>query len=133
MDEVADAQAQSEEPTPIKHPFVTYTIARFSLLVAATGIFYLFGARGILLITLAFLASGLVSYILLDQSREQVGRRIAGYFSNMNKRIDESTRSEDEQIDLSDSAEPIVESAERAERARTESADVSTRDDADTK
>lgn len=77
------------------NPFITYTLARLGLLVLTLGIGYLFGLRGPLLIILGFLGSGLISLVLLNNQRSQLGGRISGYFSRINQKIDANTRKED--------------------------------------
>jgi Protein of unknown function (DUF4229) len=77
------------------NPFITYTLARLGLLVLTLGIGYLFGLRGPLLIILGFLGSGLLSLVLLNNQRSQLGGRISGYFSRINQKIDANTRKED--------------------------------------
>lgn len=79
----------------MSHPFLIYTAARIGLLIAFGAACYLLGARGILLIVLAFLLSGLASFILLNRSRGQVGASVGAYFSRINRRIEESTTAED--------------------------------------
>ena len=58
-----------------------YTTARILLFVAATGLIYLAGARGLLLLGLALLVSGAASYILLSRQRDAMAgalnRRLA--------------------------------------------------------
>lgn len=77
------------------NPFITYTLARLGLLVLTLGIGYLFGLRGPLLIILGFLGSGLLSLVLLNNQRSQLGGRVSGYFSRINQKIDANTRKED--------------------------------------
>ncbi len=77
------------------NPFITYTLARLGLLALTLGIGYLFGLRGPLLIILGFLGSGLLSLVLLNNQRSQLGGRISGYFSRINQKLDENTRKED--------------------------------------
>ena len=77
------------------NPFITYTLARLGLLVLTLGFGYLFGLRGPLLIILGFLGSGLLSLILLNNQRSQLGGRISGYFSRINQKLDDNTRKED--------------------------------------
>lgn len=77
------------------NPFISYTLARFGLLAITLGIGYLFGLRGPLLIILAFLGSGLVSLVLLNNQRSQLGGRISGYFTRINQKLDANTRKED--------------------------------------
>ena len=76
-------------------PFVTYTLARFGLLALTLGLGYLFGLRGPLLIILRFLGSGLLSLVLLNGQRSQLGGRISGYFAGINQKLDANTRKED--------------------------------------
>jgi hypothetical protein len=59
------------------------------------GFGYLFGLRGPMLIILGFLGSGLLSFVLLNNQRSQLGGRISGYFSRINQKLDDNTRKED--------------------------------------
>jgi hypothetical protein len=77
------------------NPFISYTLARLGLLVITLGIGYLLGLEGPWLIILAFLVSGLLSLVLLNNQRAQLGGRISGYFSRINQKIDANTRKED--------------------------------------
>ena len=77
------------------NPFISYTLARLGLLAATLGIGYLFGLRGPLLIILGFLGSGLLSLVLLNSQRSQLGGRISGYFTGINQKLDANTRKED--------------------------------------
>lgn len=77
------------------NPFISYTLARLGLLAVTLGIGYLFGLRGPMLIILGFLVSGLISLVLLNSQRSQLGGRISGYFSGINQRLDANTRKED--------------------------------------
>lgn|GEM_PF-2049155 len=78
-----------------KHPFLVYTTLRIVVLVVVAGVLYLLGARGLILILLAFMLSAVASYILLASQRDVVGSRMGGFFGRMNERIEESKRSED--------------------------------------
>jgi hypothetical protein len=49
---------------------LAYTSARILLLVISVVLLYLAGARGILLLALAFVISALASYVLLSRQRE---------------------------------------------------------------
>ena len=77
------------------NPFISYTLARLGLLAVALGIGYLFGLRGPVLIIAGFLVSGLISLVLLNSQRSQLGGRISGYFSGINQKLDANTRKED--------------------------------------
>ena len=91
------------------HPILVYTLARFGLLIVAGAVCYLAGARGILLIVLAFLISGLLSYVVLYRQRDNAGARMGGYFSRMNQKIEDSKSSED---NLYDDAAPASTTSE---------------------
>lgn len=81
---------------------LAYTSARILLLVISMGLLYLAGARGILLLGLAFVVSALASYVLLSKQRDlmagalnrrlsKVGRRAAEFRS----RLEEGAAAED--------------------------------------
>ena len=82
-----------------RHPFVVYTALRLGLLLIAALICYVLGARGILLILLAFLISAIASFALLMPQRDAVGQRTGAYFRRLNDRIEESKRAEDDIVD----------------------------------
>ena len=77
------------------NPFIAYTLARLGLLAITLGIGYLFGLRGPLLIILGFLGSGILSLVMLNNQRSQLGGRISGYFAKINEKLDANTRKED--------------------------------------
>ena len=77
------------------NPFISYTLARLGLLAVTLGIGYLFGLRGPPSIILGFLGSGLLSLVLLNSQRSQLGGRISGYFTGINQKLDANTRKED--------------------------------------
>ncbi|MFE3458518.1 DUF4229 domain-containing protein [Nocardiopsis aegyptia] len=52
--------------------WLTYTAARVGLFVGALGVVYLFGARSWIALVLAWLVSGLASYVLLSKLRDQM-------------------------------------------------------------
>ncbi|KOX16463.1 DUF4229 domain-containing protein [Nocardiopsis sp. NRRL B-16309] len=52
--------------------WLTYTAARVGLFVGALGVVYLFGARSWVALVLAWLISGLASYVLLSRLRDQM-------------------------------------------------------------
>lgn len=51
---------------------LTYTAARLGLFAVAFGVVYLFGARAWIALILAWLVSGLASYVLLSGMRDKV-------------------------------------------------------------
>jgi Mn2+/Fe2+ NRAMP family transporter len=83
-------------------PALTYTSARILLFVAALGLLYLTGARGLLLLALALLASGILSYVLLSRQRDAMSLKLFNRVSStksriheFSDRIDEGAKAED--------------------------------------
>ncbi len=82
---------------------LAYTSARILLLVVSIILLYLVGARGLLLLALACVVSGIASFVLLSRQRDvmssalmariRTGRRRAAGFR---ARIEEGARAEDE-------------------------------------
>ena len=94
---------------------LAYTSARILLLVISLILLYLAGARGLLLLALAFAASGILSFMLLSRQRDVMsgalmaritnGRRRAAEFR---ARIDEGARAEDDDYTADDEpADPV--------------------------
>ena len=82
---------------------LAYTSARILLLVVSVILLYLVGARGLLLLALACVVSGIASFVLLSRQRDVMSgalmarirtgqRRVAGFRA----RIDEGTQAEDD-------------------------------------
>jgi len=82
---------------------LAYTSARILLLVVSVILLYLIGARGLLLLALACVVSGIASYVLLSRQRDVMSsalmsrirngqRRAAGFRA----RLEEGTRAEDD-------------------------------------
>jgi hypothetical protein len=98
---------------------LAYTSARILLLIFSMGLLYLAGARGFLLLLLAFVVSALASYVLLSKQRDlmsgalnrrlaKVGQRAADFRS----RIEEGAAAEDADDDaVDDAAEPAADLA----------------------
>lgn len=74
-----------------------YTTARILLFVAAVGLIYLAGARGLLLLALALVVSGAASYILLSRQRDAMSGALVSRFRTLRARIDEGAKAEDDQ------------------------------------
>jgi len=84
---------------------VAYTSARIVLLAVSAVLLYLAGARGLLLLVLAFAVSGVVSFVLLSRQRDVmsgalIARLKAGRprADGIRARLDEGTRAEDEDL-----------------------------------
>lgn len=69
------------------------------MLITVGGLAYALGMRGILLLIVAFLGSGIISYFVLDRIRNNAGRQLGGFFHRINDRIDTATRAEDDDED----------------------------------
>jgi hypothetical protein len=75
---------------------IAYTAARILLFVAATGLIYLAGARGVLLLVLGLLASGAASYILLSRQRDAMAGALFNRVRSLRARIDAGAKAEDD-------------------------------------
>jgi Mn2+/Fe2+ NRAMP family transporter len=82
---------------------LAYTSARIGLLLVSLVLLYLAGARGLLLFALAFLVSGIASFVLLSRQRDAMSgalmQRIAGgraRAASFRERIEEGARAEDD-------------------------------------
>ena len=82
---------------------LAYTSARILLLVVAMILLYLVGARGILLLALAFVVSGIASFVLLSRQRDVMSGVLTGRLGNrrtrtadLRSRLEEGARSEDD-------------------------------------
>ena len=81
----------------------TYTSARILLFVAALALLYLVGARGLLLVALALLASGIISFVVLSRQRDAMSsslssrlRGVRTRVGELGSRIDEGAKAEDD-------------------------------------
>ena len=63
------------------------------------GVGYLVGLRGVLLLVMGFLASGIVSLFVLSKTRDQLSTSIFSGFQRVNKRIAAAADKEDKIID----------------------------------
>jgi len=75
---------------------IAYTAARILLFVAAAGLIYLAGARGLLLLGLALLVSGAASYILLTRQRDAMAGALSRRLGSFRTRLDAGSRAEDQ-------------------------------------
>jgi uncharacterized protein DUF4229 len=74
---------------------LAYTTARILMFVAAVGLIYLAGVRGLLLLALALLASGAASYVLLSRQRDAMAGALTGRLTSFRRRLDTGAKSED--------------------------------------
>jgi hypothetical protein len=77
-------------------PTLAYTSARILLFVAAMIVLYLVGARGALLLALAILVSGVLSFMLLSRQRDMMSGAMVTRFRGMRARLDEGAKAEDD-------------------------------------
>jgi Mn2+/Fe2+ NRAMP family transporter len=84
-------------------PVLAYTSARILLFVAALALVYLIGARGLLLVALALLASGIISFVVLSRQRDAMSSSLSGRLrgvrarvNELGARIDEGAKAEDD-------------------------------------
>jgi hypothetical protein len=82
---------------------LAYSSARILMLVAALILLYLIGIRGLLLLVLACLVSGLLSFVLLSRQRDRMSGALIARLKNGQRRatgfrarLDEGARAEDE-------------------------------------
>jgi uncharacterized protein DUF4229 len=82
---------------------LAYASARILLLVVAVILLYLVGARGLLLLALAFVISGVASFVLLSRQRDRISAALSGRVRNgrgrmagFRARLDEGARVEDD-------------------------------------
>jgi UPF0716 family protein affecting phage T7 exclusion len=89
---------------------LAYTAARILILVVALALLYLAGARGFLLLVLAFVVSALASYVLLSKQRETMAGalnrrlskatgKVTGKAAEFRERITEGAAAEDDDAD----------------------------------
>jgi hypothetical protein len=73
-----------------------YTILRFGLFIVVFGLLWLAGAQGVLLLALAILISGVLSYFLLNNQRAAMSGALSRRLTDFRTRLDAGTRAEDE-------------------------------------
>jgi len=76
---------------------LAYTTARILLFVAAVGLIYLAGARGLLLFGLALVVSGAASYILLSRQRDAMSGALVNRFRSLRAGVDQGAKAEDDE------------------------------------
>jgi uncharacterized protein (DUF58 family) len=81
---------------------IAYTSARILLLVVSMILLYLAGARGLLLLALAFVVSGIASFVLLSRQRDVMSGALMARIRNgrnravrFRARLEEGARAED--------------------------------------
>jgi Mn2+/Fe2+ NRAMP family transporter len=82
---------------------LAYTSARILLFVVAVILLYLAGARGLLLLALALVVSGIASFVVLSRQRDVMSGALAARLRNrraratsLRARLEEGARAEDD-------------------------------------
>ncbi|MDL4777664.1 MULTISPECIES: DUF4229 domain-containing protein [Thermomonosporaceae] len=74
---------------------ILYSAARIVIFLVTAGVLALFGARGVLLLLLALLISGVVSFVLLSRQRDAMSSVVASGVRSKKSRFKESVTKED--------------------------------------
>lgn len=74
---------------------LVYTLSRLALFAATAGVLYLVGARGFLLLALAILISGVISFVLLSRQRDAVSSSVSERASRIRQGLAEGAARED--------------------------------------
>lgn len=83
----ADEAAEPQVDLPVNpHPVLRYTSMRLAIFAVALGLLWLVRVRGLLLVALAVLISGLASYVLLQRERDAMSSRVAAAASQRKAR-----------------------------------------------
>jgi hypothetical protein len=72
-----------------------YSLSRLALFAATAGVLFLVGARGFLLLALAILISGVVSFVLLSRQRDAVSSSVTERAGRMRQNLAEGAARED--------------------------------------
>jgi hypothetical protein len=88
-------------------PTVSYSVLRLALFGATLALLsaLLRGTQFVVVLAIATLISGVLSYFLLAGSREQMARVVAGRVSRLNARLDAGAAAEDEALDAAEQGE----------------------------
>jgi hypothetical protein len=81
------------------HPVMRYSIFRLGLFALALGLLWLVHVRGLLLVALAVLISGLASYALLQRERDAMSARVAASRTRRKSRAAQRAAREDDIAD----------------------------------
>lgn len=75
---------------------LAYSGARVVLFLVTAGVLYLLGARNLLLLALAVLVSGVVSFVLLARQRDAMSSAIVSGVRDKRRRFETSRSREDD-------------------------------------
>jgi hypothetical protein len=101
-----------------------YTVSRLLLFIVVLLLLDLAGARGLLLIALALLISGLLSYVLLSRQRNSMASSLSGRLGartrrtqSFRERLNEGTRAEDTDDEPTSASPPPISPPSAGDRA----------------
>jgi Protein of unknown function (DUF4229) len=72
-----------------------YSLARLVLFAVTAGVLFLVGARGFLLLALAVLISGVISFVLLSRQRDAVSSSVTSRAARIRRGLAEGASRED--------------------------------------
>jgi sensor domain CHASE-containing protein len=72
-----------------------YTLSRLALFAATAGVLFLVGARGFLLLALAILISGVISFVLLSRQRDAVSNSVTERAGRIRENLADGAARED--------------------------------------
>jgi hypothetical protein len=72
-----------------------YSLSRLALFGATAGVLFLVGARGFLLLALAILISGIISFVLLSRQRDAVSSSVTERAGRIRESLAEGAARED--------------------------------------
>ncbi|MFC5748630.1 DUF4229 domain-containing protein [Actinomadura rugatobispora] len=72
-----------------------YTLARFGIFLATAAVLALIGARGLLLLALAVLISGVVSFVLLSGQRDAMSAAVVSGVKERRRKFERARTKED--------------------------------------
>jgi Protein of unknown function (DUF4229) len=85
--------------------FWTYTLARLGLVVVVAGVLWLLGLNGPTDIVLAFIISGLISFVLLRRQRGALAQTVDARAQRIRERMAEAEAAEDAADDAARAAQ----------------------------
>jgi hypothetical protein len=86
-------------------PVLVYTASRLAVFVVVAAVLALLGMRGVLLLLVAVVVSGLLSFVLLSRQRDAMSQAVVQRGTSLRQRMKEATESEDAADDAMRAAE----------------------------
>jgi ABC-type transport system involved in cytochrome bd biosynthesis fused ATPase/permease subunit len=100
-------------------PVLVYTASRLTVFVVVAAVLAFLGMRGILLLLVAVVVSGLLSYVLLSRQRDAMSQSVVQRGERLRRRMREATESEDEADDAMRAATDAADQDSADQRARS--------------